>query len=114
MPGFDRRGPMGQGPGTGWGRGPCVTGRSAQEYAGGAGYGVGRGGRPWGGGLGRCFGGRRGGRGGWFRGALPFFGGPADPSQEADLLRADLEAARQSMAAMEARLKELEKEPSND
>lgn len=26
MPGFDGRGPLGYGPGTGWGRGPCGAG----------------------------------------------------------------------------------------
>ncbi|QQR71540.1 MAG: DUF5320 domain-containing protein [Methanolinea sp.] len=95
MPGFDRTGPLGRGPMTGWGRGWCATGRlpvpqqgttpqaagtEPQEQApdqsqlppawpawgpGPAVYGRGRGGIPWG--CGRGFGGgRRGGRfGGW-------------------------------------------------
>ncbi|MBN2081631.1 DUF5320 domain-containing protein [bacterium] len=65
MPGFDRTGPRGQGPLTGGGRGPCGGGRYANrgDYSG---YGLGRGGRPYGGGRGYGYGGGRGmGRGGW-------------------------------------------------
>jgi hypothetical protein len=42
MPGFDRTGPRGQGPMTGWGIGPCGGGRA---YGFGRGGGRGRGGR---------------------------------------------------------------------
>ncbi len=55
----DRTGPLGQGPGTGWGLGGCseveytMTGGNVKCF----GRGAGRGGRPWGGGRGRCFGG---------------------------------------------------------
>ena len=55
MPGFDGTGPLGQGPRTGGGRGYCPP--VAGSY-----YGVGRGGRPRGGGRGRAFGGGRGRR----------------------------------------------------
>ncbi len=61
MPGFDRRGPQGQGPMTGRGLGYCGSGMTTNPQLAGAG----RGGRPFGGGRGRCFG---GGRGGWWNG----------------------------------------------
>lgn len=54
MPNHDGTGPLGRGPGTGRGRGRC--GHGAWE----GGTGVGRGGRPRGGGRGRCWGGGRG------------------------------------------------------
>jgi len=61
MPGFDGTGPMGQGPMTGGGRGPCVSGAGAQPLTpgyrrGGFGYGRGLG-------YGRGAGFGRGGRG---------------------------------------------------
>ncbi len=85
MPGFNGTGPMGQGPMTGGGRGFCAmpSYRGYGPYGYGMGapyyppsgayggypfhgrpfygpvYGVGRGGFPWGGGRGRCFGGGR-------------------------------------------------------
>jgi hypothetical protein len=82
MPGYDGNGPRGQGPRTGGGFGYCGTGsRPVGPFspigrqgggAGFGGYGVGRGGAPFGGGRGRCFGGgRQGGRAGYGRG----FGG---------------------------------------
>jgi hypothetical protein len=77
MPGFDGTGPMGRGPMTGGGRGFCAMpyrgygpyayGMKAPYYPPssmnpfcGPAFGVGRGGLPWGGGRGRCFGGGRG------------------------------------------------------
>lgn len=102
MPGYDRKGPSGAGPRTGRGRGPCGQGAGASESSqGGFGRGIGRGGAPWGGGRGRCL-------GGWgFR--RPFGGAAsATSSGEAEALRADLAAAREEIAAMEARLSELE------
>jgi hypothetical protein len=60
MPGFDRTGPFGGGPRTGRGMGHCGRGRYL-DYPG---SGVGRGGRPWGGGRGHCW----GGGGDWYRG----------------------------------------------
>ncbi len=68
MPGFDRSGPRGQGPRTGGGRGDCPP--APEETA--AFRGVGRGGVPWGGGRGNCWGGR-GGR--WFEGHGRWAGG---------------------------------------
>jgi hypothetical protein len=70
MPGFDGRGPMGQGPVTGGGRGFCAMPCKARGPSGygaraprpfeGPIFGAGRGGLPWGGGRGRAFGGGRG------------------------------------------------------
>lgn len=82
MPGFDGTGPLGQGPMTGGARGFCAMpyrGYRPYTYAMrtpcylpprispfyGPVFGVGRGGLPWGGGRGRCFGGGRGFRRWW-------------------------------------------------
>jgi hypothetical protein len=104
MPGFDRRGPAGKGSGTGWGRGLCPSRAGGRGFfATGAFRGAGRGGAPWGGGRGRCFGGRG-------RGLSPLWGsGQVSPSDEAEMLKADLSAAKEEIAAMEARLSELDK-----
>ena len=59
MPGFDRTGPLGQGPMTGGGFGYCNP-AYRQILSGQPVFGVGRGGIPWGGGRGRAFGGGRG------------------------------------------------------
>lgn len=57
MPGFDKSGPRGEGPMTGGGFGKCgASSQTASNRRSGS-YGVGRGGRPRGGGRGRCFGG---------------------------------------------------------
>lgn len=58
MPDQDHTGPVGEGPRTGGGKGKCPpqNGSDAAEEV----LGVGRGGRPRGGGRGRCFGGGRG------------------------------------------------------
>ena len=54
MPGFNSRGPQGQGPGTGWGRGPCGAGLRRGLGRRGGGFGrradnfPGAGGPPWG------------------------------------------------------------------
>lgn len=58
MPGFDGTGPLGQGARTGGGRGYC-TPNSNDPDTGSVVYGVGRGRIPYGGGMGRCFGGGR-------------------------------------------------------
>lgn len=107
MPGFDRTGPLGGGPRTGWGRGLCgtTTGARRSSWRGFFG-GIGRGGLPWGGGRGRCFGGR--GR------QLPFgWGGTSGPrptaADEPEALKAEIAAAKEEIAALEARLAELEK-----
>lgn len=59
MPNFDKTGPAGAGPLTGHGAGRC--GAQVDDGPSGEVLGVGRGGRPRGGGRGRCFGGGRGG-----------------------------------------------------
>ncbi len=65
MPGFNRTGPQGMGPGTGHGRGQCTPGaRRFSGYGPGPVIGAGRGGTPRGGAAGRVYGGGRGrGRG---------------------------------------------------
>jgi hypothetical protein len=102
MPGRDRTGPSGQGPGTGWGLGGCVVGEHSKKtrYYG---YGAGRGGRPWGGGRGRCFG---GGRGRMFGAPLP-----VNITVEEELASLKNQAAflEEQMNATKNRIKELEK-----
>jgi len=95
---------MGAGPRTGWGLGRCgAYAAEGLRASGGVFRGVGRGGAPWGGGRGRCFGGR-----GTGLGRRPF-AGPASqsPSEEAEALKIQLAAAEDEVAAMKARLDEL-------
>jgi len=73
MPNLDKSGPMGKGPMTGWQRGKCKSDKTVSDNSDSNEkviYGLGRGGRPNGGGRGWGFGGgrRRGFRrfgGGW-------------------------------------------------
>ena len=103
MPGYDRTGPRGAGPGTGGGWGLCFNRPGRGQFFGSLPWrGIGRGSMPWGGGRGRCF----GGRGGW--GGRFAWGGTPSPSDEVEMLRADLSAAKEQVAAMQARLSELE------
>jgi hypothetical protein len=111
MPGLDRSGPMGAGPMTGGRRGIC--GRAGGAYD-----------RPvYGGGYGRGMAFRRGfGRGrsygfGPGTGGYPYpqaygTGYPVSSADEKEMLRADAEAMRQSLDAIQRRLTELEKEGS--
>jgi hypothetical protein len=113
MPGLDRSGPMGAGPMTGGRRGICGRAGGATNlpvYGGGYGYGRGMGFRR---GYGR-------GRGYGFG---PAYGGVAYPqaygtrypvskTDEMEMLRADAEAMRQSLDAIQRRLADLEKEGS--
>ncbi len=110
MPGFDRSGPMGQGSRTGRGLGYCTgfAGNPGNINYGAAGYGVGRGGRPWGGGRGRCFGGAWGGRRFGFWGPA-YQGAMDDPGLEtrnlreaADRLTAEIRLAEQRLAELRA------------
>jgi Family of unknown function (DUF5320) len=106
MPRYDRTGPTGVGPKTGWGAGRCgAYAAEGLRALGGVFRGIGQGALPWGGGRGRCFGGR--GRGlGWQR----FAGSaPLSPAGETEALKAQLAAAQDEVAAMKARLEELEK-----
>ena len=102
MPGFDRRGPMGQGSRTGRGMGYC-TGAIQPGY--GAGYGGG------------AFGGGRQGRGGgfrrrWFQGQpTPLAGGwapmpytAANPEDERRFLKDQADALRRQLDEIDKRL----------
>ena len=111
MPGFDRSGPMGAGPMTGGGRGPCARPARTVDpalYGRGSGFGRGMGwrrGSGW-----RCGGGR------WFSGyeGLPAGGNayPIGKTDEIERLRANADAMRGSLEAIQNRLAELEKEDS--
>jgi hypothetical protein len=60
MPGFNKRGPLGQGPGTGRGMGTCGRDSNKSNQVTDTVKGVGKGGQPYGCGKGRCRGGGRG------------------------------------------------------
>lgn len=107
MPGFDRSGPMGAGPMTGWGKGWC---RRPVEPMVPQGYGTGRG-----------MGFRRGFGRGVGRGAGPWFGGyayppaagavgPQNSADELDRLRADADAMRTALESIQRRIAVLETE----
>ncbi len=96
MPGFDRTGPLGQGPMTGRGMGPCGSGY-ARGFGRGAGFG-----RGLGRGMGRGF--RRGFAPAW--GYSPYGYEPTKDQEIADL-RAEKEALQEELKQLE-RLKELE------
>ncbi len=106
MPGFDRTGPFGHGPRSGWGAGLCgASARRGTSVSEGDSRGIGRGGAPRGGGRGRCFGGR-----GTRWGSGPFAGAaPLSSTEETEALKAQLAARKNELAAMKARLEELEK-----
>ena len=112
MPGFDGTGPGGQGPRTGGGFGWCPPGAGPAAGAGPGGvvYGVGRGGRPWGGGRGRCFGGGRG----WATGGLAPYSPPAyaapTPENEVAMLQEQAGFLKTQLDGIHARLEELKKQ----
>lgn len=112
MPGLDRMGPLGMGPrtGGGWGLcGPRTTSKEGVPMPYGRGFGFRGSSPPW------PYVGR--GRGGMPRCAYPGFGWmPAGgarwgytPAQETDWLKAEAEALREELPAVEKRLAELEK-----
>jgi hypothetical protein len=106
MPGFNRTGPLGAGPRTGRGQGLCGTTTGSSRFSwSGLLRGIGRGGVPWGGGRGRCFGGGASGRQGRFAGPMPIL----SVQDEAEVLKTELAAAEEEIAAMKSRLEELEK-----
>ena len=113
MPGFDGTGPLGQGRRTGGGFGWCPPGIGPVGTAplGGIVCGVGRGGRPYGGGRGRCFGGGRGqGRGfGW---RVPYVWPQPAPEQETAALKHQAGFFQAQLDAIQKRLDELTKEPT--
>lgn len=119
MPGYDRSGPIGRGPRTGRGLGLCG---GAQPAYGGwdyTGFGLGRGGRPWGGGRGRGAGGWYGRgrglrgpafRGGYPGGAYPLGANPGGPfPSETDALQAEAENLKFRLKEVEDRLADLER-----
>jgi hypothetical protein len=109
MPGFDRTGPLGEGPGTGWSRGPCGAGRRrGGGRVWGRGFGRGAGAGSWG--QGRFAGGPRWGYGP--RRFGPFgYGGAAGygaPPDEAQALQDEEAYLRSQLEAVQQRLLELE------
>jgi len=106
MPGFDRTGPPGAGPRGGWGRGQCGTTAGSTRFSwGGLLRGIGRGGFPWGGGEGRCFGRGSSWWSGLFAGPMPL----VSAKDEAEVLKNQLAAAEAEIAAMKSRLEELQR-----
>ena len=128
MPGFDRTGPMGQGPRTGGGFGYCPPGSGPAYGTGWVGRGAGRGGLPWGGGRGRVWGGGRGrawgGGRGWGRQAMvggypPPYWGPMPmtqwtPQQELEALQAQAQAVEGELQSIRQRIAELESEAGKE
>ncbi len=112
MPGYDRRGPMGEGPMTGGHQGRCANPDMADNppVYGGCGDGRGMGCR-------RGFG-RRRGRGfgpayqGFAHPASYRTGGPLSKTDEIEMLRAEAEAMQQSLEAVRHKITELDK-PEN-
>jgi Family of unknown function (DUF5320) len=87
MPGLNGTGPRGQGPGSGWGMGPCGAGRRR-------GFACGMGRRDWG-----------GGPWGFGPGGSPVYGSPQDETQalkeEAAYLQGELEAVHRRLSELE-------------
>jgi|YelNatPaOPRAMG01_1025707.scaffolds.fasta_scaffold00124_68 hypothetical protein len=108
MPGFNGTGPMGQGPGTGWGLGPCGAGL---RRGGARGFGRGWFGRGAGWGFGRGWFGRGAGWGFGPRASGPFgYGGGAGyaaPPDEAQALRDEEAFLKSELEAIQKRLAEL-------
>ena len=104
MPRYDRTGPMGAGPRTGWGLGRCgAYAAGGLRALGGVFRGVGQGGFPSGGGRGRCFGGQGTGLG-W----RPFAGAAFSVALRGGRsAQGSTGAAEDEIAAMKARLDEL-------
>lgn len=101
MPGFNATGPRGQGSGSGWGMGPCGAGLRR-----GGGRGRGRG---FGLGAGFGAGGFRRGYGSW--GFGPFSPGPVaagSPQDEVTALRQEANGLKAELEAVQKRLAELE------
>ena len=111
MPGLDRSGPMGAGPMTGGRRGiRGHAGAAANLPVYGVGFGYGRGM-----GFRRGFGWSRGHGFGPAYGGYPYpqahgTGYPVSKTDEMEMLRADADAMRKSLEAVQCRIAELEKE----
>jgi len=113
MPRGDRTGPLGQGPMTGRGLGYCA-GYSVPGFANPAGAGMGRG-MAWGrgGGLGRGLAMRRG-RGGFGGFVPPFAPAFAAAPDEETVLKSQLSALEDQLAAIKARLGEIGEEKASE
>lgn len=114
MPGFDRTGPMGAGPMTGGARGRCNPAAAGSIPFYGYGYGRGLGLRR---GFRRLYG-RGMGRGRFYGGGYGWYPPPVGPvypvdaAEEVDMLKAEADYIKQSLEAINKRIEELEKEPS--
>ena len=122
MPGFDRTGPAGMGPMTGWGRGLCG---SRGYYGGGQPFwGYGRGyGRGWGrgwrhrywatgmAGWGRMY---PPPRGGYYGPWEPDYGQPYSQEDELAVLKEEAAWLKEELSAIEERLGELEAERKDE
>ena len=112
MPGFDGTGPMGYGPQTGGGRGPCNSVNVGNQF--GRGFYQGRGGRGF-----RFRRGNRGGRMGRRMGMMrdcssnysPYL--PADEANEIDMLKAQADYMKNSLDMINKRIDEMEKEDAS-
>jgi Family of unknown function (DUF5320) len=119
MPGFDRTGPMGEGPMTGGVRGYCNPGRAGNRppmFVRGGGRGRGRGFRQ---GIGPWYSSGRGfGWGGYFpiweRRYSQGFSVPhaLDASDELNMLKTEADAIKKDLEEINKRMEELEKEAS--
>jgi hypothetical protein len=105
MPGFNGRGPNGQGPLTGGGRGRCA-GYAAPAWGApvAQGQGRGRGMGPCGGGRARGRGGRGMGQGRGYAAGYPADYAPAAMGPSVQDLQAEAQELRQRLAQVEARL----------
>jgi len=99
MPRFDRTGPAGMGPMTGWGRGLC--GASGGRRASGAGFGWGGRGRGWR---------HSAGFSEWGRGRFggPYYGPSYARQDEMAALKEEAASLKEELTAVEQRLSELE------
>lgn len=115
MPRGDGTGPAGQGSMTGSGLGYCSGNARAGFANNGFGcFGLGRGGRPWGGGMGRGFGRGRGRFFGYnnapMAGYVPFEQARPTLEQEKNYLQEDIEGLENELNQMKKRLNELQKD----
>ena len=108
MPGFDRTGPAGMGPMTGWGRGRCTPyGRRSGRGAFGRGFGGGargRGWRHWNWGYGQ----RRWGWGGFPLSQQPYYQDFYTRDEEMAILKEEAAMLKEQLSAIDQRLEELE------
>lgn len=104
MPGFDRSGPIGAGPMTGWGRGYCRSGARTSGRMAAGGFG-----RARCGGRGRGFG-RGFGAGRWSTAYPPAYDPyvPPVPERGLESLKAEAGYLKDSLDAIHARIQELE------